>query len=175
MHLFEALIRDHDKIKDLMEELINLSDKDTESRDDLIEDIRDELIPHSRAEESILYNSLRALDAHTDAVMHSFREHMEAEGYLRMLQVEEKINISWKPTAHKLKQSVEKHLKEEEDRIFAIAREVITPEEAQELGSLFEKIKPQIQDESFLKNSIQMIENLMPLRFSTALKKLRAS
>ncbi len=178
MHIFAALIQDHEKVKELLTELVSLDETDHESRDDLVQDIRDELIPHSRAEESIFYNSLRALEteqglaADKSKVMHSFQEHMEAEGLLRMLQVEDKINLSWKATAKKLKDAVEHHIRQEESEIFAIARKVLTQEEAKTLGELFEKVKPQIQDENFLKTSLEMVANMMPPRFTTAIKKL---
>jgi len=119
MHIFEALMKDHERLKDLLEELIALEESDHESRDDLVQDIRDELIPHSRAEESVFYNSLRALDADKDRVMHGYREHMEAEALLRTLQVEDKLNIGWKATAKRLKDAVEHHIRDEENEIFS--------------------------------------------------------
>ena len=173
MHIFEALMKDHEKVKDLLNELVSLEDTDKESRDDLVKEIRDELIPHARAEESVFYNSLRVLNTDKSVVMHGYQEHMEAEGLLRLLQVEDKVNIGdWKATAKKLKHAVEHHIKDEEEKIFAVARSVLNNEEAKTLGELFEKLKPQIQDEGFMKTSWEMIVNALPVRLGTALKKV---
>jgi hemerythrin superfamily protein len=173
MHIFEALMKDHEKVKELLSELVSLREDDHESRNDLVDDIRDELIPHSRAEESVFYNSLRALDAGKNVVLHSYAEHLEAETLLRTLQIEEKINLGWKATAQKLKDSLEHHIHEEETKVFAVAREVITKEEAETLGKLFEDIKPQIQDEGFIKTSFDLVANLMPVRISAKVKEMK--
>ena len=170
MHIFQALMADHSKVKDLLNELVALDDSDHDTRDDLVQDIRDELIPHSRAEESLFYNSLRALQSDTSKVMHGFKEHMEAEALLRALQVEDTVHLPWKKTAMKLKEALEHHIHEEETEIFAAARKVITAEEAEKLGTLFEELKPQIKDESFAKTSLEMVVNLLPPRLSGAVR-----
>lgn len=175
MHIFEALIKDHEKIKDLLDELLSLEENDHESRADLVKDIRDELIPHARAEESVFYNSLRALDVNVEKVMHGYREHVEAEALLRALQVEDKTKLSWKSTAKKLKEALEHHIREEEGEIFAGARQVLTVKEARTLGNLFEKLKPQIKDEGLMKTSLEMVMNLMPVRLSDRIKNLKSA
>ena len=175
MHIFTALIKDHEVVKELLSELVSLDESDTEARDELVQEIRDNLVPHARAEESVFYNSLRALDTNKDVVMHGFREHMEAEALLRLLQVEDKLNLGWKNTAKKLKHAVEHHIQEEEGKIFATARHVISKEEGETLGDLFEKVKPQIEEEGFMKNSFDMVVNMMPVRFATAIKNMGTS
>lgn len=175
MHIFQAIIKDHEEIKDLLNELISLEKEDKEDRKDIIQNIRDELIPHARAEEAILYNSLRALDHGKSMVMHSYQEHMEAEALLRALQVEDKIDMSWKNTAKKLKDALEKHISEEENKLFKIAREVISEQDAETLGKLFMESKPKIREEGFVKNTLEMMVNLLPPKFSGALKNLKAS
>jgi hemerythrin-like domain-containing protein len=172
MHIFEALMKDHKKLKELLKELVSLKDDDFESRNNLVQDIRDELVPHSRAEEAVFYDSLRALDADKKVIMHGFTEHMEAEALLRLLQVEEKAHLGWKATARKLKDAVEHHIHEEEKDIFATARTVLTAEEAKKLGELFENLKPQIREEGFLKNSVELVVNMMPVRLAAAVKKV---
>lgn len=158
----------------MLTELVSLDEGDEgaeETRRDLIADIRDALVPHSRAEESILYNSMRALETDTREVMHGYQEHMEAEALLRALQVADKAGIGWKQTAQKLKDAIEHHIEEEEDEIFASARELFSDEEAEMMGQAFERIKPQIQDETFLKTSAELVLNLLPPRLANTLRK----
>ena len=169
MTIYEALKRDHDKLQSLLDELIIL-EENMPNRKDLIDEIRDELIPHSRAEESVFYNSLRTIEAAKDVVSHAYREHIEAEALLKTLQLKDKIDAGWKKTARKLRDSLEHHIEEEEYRIFAVARQHITDEEANKIGEAFKRLKPEIKEEGFLDTTFDRIANMMPARFSRAVR-----
>jgi len=136
----------------------------------LIKQIRDEIVPHSRAEESVFYNSLRALDAAKDIVMHGYQEHMEAEALLRTLQMKDKIDLDWRETAKKLKKAIEQHIEEEEGKIFNVARQLFTREEAYMMAEAFEQLKPEVKTEGFLQTTIELVSNLMPPRFASSLR-----
>ena len=168
MLIYETLKKDHDKMKAYLRELVALED-DSPRRKTLVRKIRDELVPHSRAEESVLYNSMRMAQA-KGKVMHGFREHMEAETLLRTLQVMEIGTKGWKPIARQLKKALEHHIKEEETEIFAEAREVFTQEEAREMSTAFKRLKAEVKDESFMKTTIDMVANLMPPRLTKNFK-----
>ena len=99
MQIYEALIKDHRKVQDLMSQLVNLSAEEEEIRHELVEKVRDELIPHSRAEEAVFYNSIRAINTAKDMVWHGYEEHIMAETLLRTLQGADKIDAGWKATA----------------------------------------------------------------------------
>ncbi len=170
MLIYEALKKDHEKVKSLLNRLLLLNEK-SEHSEDLIQQIRDELIPHARAEEAIFYNSLRSIDSAKDLVMHGYGEHMEAEALLKRLQMSDAFNADWKETAIKLKNALEHHIREEEDRIFSVAKEILTEEEAEKLGDAFEQMKPDIKEEGFLGTTLDLIGNLMPPRFTKAFRK----
>lgn len=169
MQIYESLKKDHRKVKELLNDLLSLAEEDSEARADLIDEIRDELIPHARAEESVFYNSLREVDAAKDTVRHSYKEHVEAEILLKTLQAKDKINGDWKKTAMKLKEALEHHIQEEEERIFPVAQQVFSPEEAVQFGEAFEKMKPIIREQGFMGTTMDLIANLMPPRFINAL------
>lgn len=169
MLIYDALRTDHEKVKELMGELVMLNEND-EKRSEIIQQIRDELIPHARAEEAVLYNCLRGIEATRDVVMHGYSEHVEAETLLRTLQVAGKIDAGWRATAQKLKESLEHHIHEEETKIFNVAQQVITQDEAEMMCEAFEQMKPEIREQGFMKNTLDMIVNLMPLRFQSTLR-----
>lgn len=169
MSIYNSLTKDHDQIKMLLNELI-ATNPGEEVRDGLIDEIRDELVPHSRAEEAVFYNSLRALDEAKDIIMHAYKEHMEAETLLRSLQVQGKIDMGWKETARKLREALLHHIQEEEGRIFNVAQQLFTDEEAEMMANAFEKLKPEIEDEGFMQTSLELIVNLMPQRFAPSLR-----
>ncbi len=170
MLIYEALKTDHDKLKEMLNELVQLTESDNERRHALIYQIHDELVPHSRAEESVFYNSLRAIDSAKEVALHGFEEHIEAEALLRTLQAKDKIDADWKATAKKLKTALEHHISEEEGRIFNVAQQLFTQEEAQMMGQAFEQLKPEVREEGFLRHTLDMVANIMPPRFAASLR-----
>jgi hemerythrin-like domain-containing protein len=170
MLIYEALKTDHDKIKELLNELVVLGESDEERRHTLIFKIHDELIPHARAEESVFYNSLRAIDSAKDIALHGFEEHMEAEALLKTLEGKDKVDTEWKETAQKLKSAIEHHISEEEGRIFNVAQQLFTQEEAQMMGQAFEQLKPEVREEGFLRHTLDAVANLMPPRFAASIR-----
>ena len=79
MNIFDLLKKDHKSVKELLNQLIALDDKGDEAqRDALVSQIRDELIPHARAEEAVFYNPLRAMKIDNAKLMHAYKEHLEA-------------------------------------------------------------------------------------------------
>lgn len=170
MLIYEALKTDHDTLKPLLARLVNASEESDESRSDLIKQIRDELIPHSRAEEAVFYNSLRQIDEVKDLAWHGYGEHAEAESMLRTLQVMDKVDADFTAIAKKLKQALEHHIAEEEGKIFSAAKQVLAPEEAEAMADAFEQLKSEVKEESFMQTTLDMIANMMPQRFADRLR-----
>jgi hemerythrin-like domain-containing protein len=169
MEIYEALMKDHEEVRALLDDLVSLKDDD-EYRYVIIEEIRNNLIPHSRAEESVFYNTLRAVNADKKIVFHGFQEHLEAETLLRTLQVMDKMNVGWKATAEKLRDAVNHHIQEEESDIFEEARAAFTSEEAVAMCEAFEQLKPKIEQEGFVKNTVDMVINMMPPRLADKIR-----
>lgn len=161
MEIYDALKKDHRTVLNLLDRLIALDAEDDRQHRSLIAKIRDELIPHSRAEEAVFYNTLRSIKAAKGLVMHGYKEHMEIEGLLRAMQLKDKLAVNWKKTARKLKAVLEDHIQEEEGQIFAAASALFTPEEAIAMGDAFRKLKPKIQKEGFLRTTSDMVINLI--------------
>lgn len=172
MNIYEILKEEHVKVLGLVDELIAAEKSDPTKRERLVEQIRNELIPHARAEEAILYNSMRDIAATKDVVGHAYREHMEAEAVLRSLQVSDKLNLSWVSGAKKLKEALSHHIDEEEGEVFGAAKKVFTEEEATVMGDVFKRMKPMIKEQSFFGQSVDMIVNMMPTRLRDAFSKV---
>ncbi|PWU12560.1 MAG: hypothetical protein C5B49_16090 [Bdellovibrio sp.] len=165
MQIFETLKADHENFKKLMEQLL-ATPPDDNSRTDLITQIRNELIPHVRAEEAVLYNTMRSMDVGEDAVRDSYREHMEIEALLRTLREKDTLIHEAQKTAENLKGVLLHHIEEEEGKVFAIAQKIFTPEESEMLNHAFVELKHRVGEESDLKTTLEYIANLMPPRFS---------
>lgn len=172
MKIYESLKKDHETVKNLLNSLVSLAEDNKTQRDQLIQQIHDELIPHSRAEEAVFYNSMRLLDETKSIAMHGYREHLEAETLLRSLQVRDATNMKWKDTAYKLKNALEHHIEEEEGEMFTAAQQLFTDEEAEIINEAFQKMKPEVKEEGFMMNTVTMIKNMMPPRLTDALDDL---
>ena len=171
MLIYDALKDDHKKVRQLLKELTDLNKNNESDRHELIGQIRDELIPHARAEELVFYNTLRNLKVTKDLVMHGYKEHLEAETLLRLLQVRDKIDTEWKENAIKLQKALDEHIQYEEQEIFPEAKKHFTEEEARMMGDAFVKLKPGIRREGFVGTTLDLVANLMPTRFSGAFRK----
>lgn len=171
MDIYTTLKNDHDELKGLLDELIALDEND-DYRTVLVSQIEKALVPHARAEESVFYNSIRAMSSDKSDVMHSFKEHLEAEGLLRGLKVKEGTQMDWKSTAKKLKEALEHHIQEEEGKIFNEARQIFNEDDAQKMAEAFTQMKEKVAQEGFMKTSFDMVVNLMPPRFVDKVKNL---
>ena len=159
--IYDALMADHREVLGMIDDLLALADKD-ESRFDLAEKIKKALIPHSRAEEALFYNSIRALDADSGKVLHGYKEHIAAEAILHTLLLREKTNLKWKASARKLRDALSHHIQEEESTIFSLARNVLSDEDAEKIGAAFERMKPEIKEENGMKTTLELVRNLIP-------------
>lgn len=167
--IYQVLINDHRVVQRLLDELVGLKEDD-DYRFVLVEEIRNELIPHARAEESVFYNTLRAVQADKGTIFHAYKEHLEAESILRTLQVMDRFDKSWKTLALKLKEALNHHIEEEESNVFDVARNAFTSEEAVAMGEAFEKLKPEFRDDGIMKNTFNMMINMMPPRIADKIR-----
>ena len=170
MQIYEALMKDHEVVKGLMSQLVNLNEGDEAERDELIAKVRDELIPHSRAEEAVFYNSIRAINTAQDLVWHGYEEHMKAESILRLLQGATKIDVEWKKLAKKLQTELDHHVMEEETKIIPVAKQLFTEDEAVVMAEAFEEMKPEVREGGIVQSTLDMIANMMPPRLAAPLR-----
>ena len=161
MTILDAIRDDHDEIRSLLRELLETADEDGEKRTDLIHQIKDVVIPHARAEEAVLYNSMRKADAPTDMVYHGFAEHAETEVLLHTLVTTNAVDVGWKAVAQKLHDSLIHHVDEEESDLFPQAQEAFSEEQLEAMAEEFLAKKPEVREQSTLKNSLELFGNLI--------------
>src|SRR5262249_48174379 len=118
MLIYDELKKDHRKVLALADQLTQSEGKSRAERKKMVQEILDELVPHSRDEEAVFYNVLRALDKEDKILAHSFQEHMEVEALLRTLKAAETIDLHWKTGARKVKEGLSHHIEAEETRLF---------------------------------------------------------
>lgn len=169
MDIYNECMRDHREIKALLRELVCL-DKDDDYRFVLIPEIRNALVAHGRAEEAVLYHSLRCESPKAAKLaLQGLREHVEIETALWILQAVDRVGANWKPMARKLSALVDSHLKEEELKIFPLAKRLFGQREANKMGKAFRGIRPALEQRGELRSTVEMMLNLLPPRVASIL------
>jgi hemerythrin superfamily protein len=181
MNIYTALSNDHRLFESQLDELLALSKADDKRWQTVLDGLRRGLIAHAHAEEAVFYNALREADESKSLVMHSYAEHMTAEGEIRTLGAAKMIDANWTSLVEKFSKDLRHHIEEEESRVFAAGRKAFNDEEAERLGAAFERMKVETakDGDSMVASTIDLIANLLPPRltksFRSNLPKLRKS
>ena len=102
----------------------------------MVDELRNVVIAHARAEEALFYNALRDADESKDAVRKSYAEHAAVEGELRTLGAAKLFDAGATALAEKVRKDLAQHIQEEESVTYEAARKVFSEEEATQILSL---------------------------------------
>ena len=140
--IFKELKSDHDRHRKLLKQLAATSDEDGEKREDLFEDLRQELQAHAAAEEESLYATMLGKPDLRDEARHSVSEHKEIDDFLGELVEFDFTSEEWTEKFEEMKERYLHHIDEEEEEMFPSASEGLTSEEEAKLARIFEARKP---------------------------------
>ncbi len=141
MELLEQLKREHKEVQDLLEKAEATGEGAEKTREQLADKLKEKLLPHSKAEEKVLYARLADEEESRDLIAEAKDEHQEDEQLLKELLSTETDAPEWIQTLKKLRDAVAHHVQEEEDEIFVKAESLINPEEMDELLLLYREEK----------------------------------
>lgn len=169
MNIFEALTRDHAAVQPLLKKLLALADDnaDSEVKAELVKKIHHEIKLHNRAEEAVLYKSLRDLSAGKVLTEDRYQEHAQVEACLHTLIDPATLPMEWRDAALELSTSFKAHVADEESRLFKAAQRLITAPEAEMMGEAFLSLKRELEqmNDMLEENVIALVANEMPERF----------
>lgn len=140
MNIFTRLKQDHEKQRELCEELANTKNG-SERRKQLWQDVRKELEAHAAAEEQVFYSVLMKKPDGTDEARHSVHEHQEMTKLIQELDAMDQNTDIWTKKFSKLKHQLFHHVDEEEADIFPVARELIDRDRATSMTKKFSERK----------------------------------
>jgi iron-sulfur cluster repair protein YtfE (RIC family) len=133
MDVLELLKRDHQKVKQLLEQ--GQSAEDKKRMKQIFKEVKPELETHTRLEETIFYPAMEEYEELKDMVLESLEEHRQVKTILREIS---RLTPSSERFAAKfkvLKDDVEHHAEEEEEgKMFPKIRETIDSDELERLG-----------------------------------------
>ncbi len=142
MDIYNYLKKDHQKVSDLFEELVNA--RSDRRREELLTTIHDELMLHAKTEEATFYAALE--EKMTDQPLEMLMPEAEKE-HDELRELFEKLNrctvgsAKWLIHVGELKHAVEHHVEEEEEHIFNEAKELLSSQEASELARQMDALK----------------------------------
>lgn len=142
--ILDTLKREHEEVKSLLADL-----QDAESvneRRELVRKIKAALVPHSKAEEKVVYDAIIATsedEAQTDG-LEGYLEHEWASKTLERLEAADPTSAEHKAAAKVLKDLVEHHIEEEEANVWRDVRENFDEEDRVRMNAEFEAAKQQV-------------------------------
>ena len=137
--LFKTLKKDHEEVKKIFTR-IRESESSSERRS-LVDTLRKEILPHMIAEEKIVYASLRERKELWSDALEGLEEHHAAQMILRELAAMSPEDERFRAKATVLKEMVEHHVREEEDKNFRDLKEVLDENKAGQILDSFNREK----------------------------------
>jgi len=133
MNIFEALRKDHDVQRSLLDKLL-ITSGDSKQRNDVFKALKSELQIHADGEERHFYIPLIESDTTQEKARHGIAEHHEIDELIGDLEKTEYSSSSWLKIAKELKEKVVHHLEEEEHAIFQLAGKVLSENQKKTLA-----------------------------------------
>lgn len=146
MDIYNYLKKDHQKVADLMEQVV--ASKDPAERQSLFETIKMELTLHADTEEQTFYKAIEDATRSKqveEKIEHANHEHDEIREYLEKLSTTSVSDELWLETFGEFKHSVTHHVEEEEGEIFEKAKKYLSSQEAKDLAKQMDRLKKQVQ------------------------------
>ena len=147
MNAITMLQEDHDKMRNLLDELEGTTERGLKIRAELFSTIKGELTVHEIIEEEIFYPELKAHPKAKDIVLEGYQEHHVVDLVMKELEDCPVDDESWGAKAKVMKENVEHHMEEEEGEMFKQARSVFDRDELEDLGERMAARKESAQRE----------------------------
>ncbi len=138
--IYEAIEEDHNTHRELLNRIADTSG-DSEERRKAWHEFYYDVKSHAAAEEETFYSKLIAEPMGQDDARHSVAEHKELDDLMEELNGMDMSSSGWLTKFKTLKHDYEHHMEEEEDEVFAKARDVLKGDEDKAFAEKFEERK----------------------------------
>lgn len=145
MDILTKLKKEHREVQLLLDQLVD-SERASE-RKSLLKQIKQALVPHSRAEEKVVYDAIRALrdkEARQDGE-EGYLEHGLADRMLATLSKSSAASIEFAAAAKVLRELLSHHIREEESSIWSDVKDNFSDEEREQMNRDFEAAKKKVK------------------------------
>lgn len=134
--IFKTLAEQHGEVSAMIRR-VAASTVDSRARIEMFPRIQRELLAHAKAEEAEVYPALRSVPGLADKIAHASDEHANVERMLNELAAMDYGDPRWIEKFHRLAIEVEKHVLEEEQEVFPIAKDAWSRAQAEEIDRRF--------------------------------------
>ena len=139
MNILEVIAKDHVEFRRQLAVMTKTAMSDPKKSTETFTALHDHLVAHHEAEEHVLFPELERFEGAKSDVEEAWEEHRAIGLYIEKIKQSHKTE-RWEAKVAVLKEMVEHHLKEEEDKVFAAARKNLG-DEAENLGNRFEALE----------------------------------
>jgi hemerythrin-like domain-containing protein len=150
MNAIELLKADHKKVKDILAQLSESTDRASKKRAELVAKLEMEITIHTKLEEEILYPAYKEAGGKEQEKMYyeAKEEHRTVDSLvLPDLKATETTTPEFAGRAKVVKELLEHHIEEEETEMFPEARKLLGNAKLEELGEQMEAMKAQYKRE----------------------------
>ena len=141
MDAIALLKADHDKVKKLLSDGEETTERAEKGRTELFATLKEEMLIHERIEEEIFYPALKAHPKAKDIVLEGYEEHHVVDQIMGELETTPVTDEKWAAKFLVMKENIEHHIEEEEGEMFKQARQVFSTEELETLGARMMELK----------------------------------
>ena len=141
MDAISLLEADHDKVKKLLSDGEETTERAEVTRTDLFAKIKAEMLIHERIEEEIFYPALKSHPKAKDIVLEGYEEHHVVDEIMGELEALPVTDETWGAKFKVMKENIEHHIEEEEGEMFKTARQVFEADELESLGARMAELK----------------------------------
>jgi hypothetical protein len=138
------LKQDHDKVKKMLSELDETTERAVKTREELFTRVKHELQVHEAIEEEIFYPALKEHPKAKELVLEAYEEHNVVDMVMGEIEGTAFDDERWGAKLTVMKENVEHHIDEEEGEMFKQARDVFDPQELDDLGTRMEIRKKEL-------------------------------
>lgn len=145
MDAFKMLEEDHEKVKKLLKEADDTTERGVKTREELFARIKQEMLVHETLEEELLYPTLKEHDKTKEVSLEGYEEHHVVNEIMAELEETPVDDEKWAAKFAVMKENVEHHIEEEEEEMFKKGRQVLDQEKIDALGERMQQRKKELE------------------------------
>ena len=148
MNAIDLLEQDHVRVKDILTQLSESTDRAIKKRTDLLAKLEMELTIHTQLEEEILYPAFKEAGGKEQDVMYyeAKEEHRTVDSLvLPDLKVTDPGSAEFAGRVKVVKELLEHHIEEEETEMFPQCKDLLGKERLEEIGAQMETLKAELK------------------------------
>ncbi len=134
------LIKDHKKVARLLDEMLQTTPKSIKTRENLLEQLAEELSVHEEIEEKIFYPAVKTKKTE-DIILEAYEEHHVVDQILAELQNTPVDDETWGAKLKVLSENITHHVEEEEEGLFPKVKKIMNKNELIALGEQMQEMK----------------------------------